>query len=157
MPEISFRRANAADIADLAALRQQQLQEEGAAADTDISQMLMNYFEENLSNGKYLSWLAVNREGGIIATSGISFYRLPPTYGNVTGYVGQIASMYTLKPYRRGRIAAKLLSKIVDEAVKRECFVIRVTASEQGKFLYKDFGFFERHNFLEYSAEKKRD
>ena len=149
MEEIIFRKATLDDIPYFVQLRQQQLQEEGAVVRQDISIALTEYFKENIQSGNFVSWLAIFNNN-IIATSGISFYTLPPHYGNVTGKVGQIASMYTLKSYRKKGIAKKLLGMVVDEAKNRECSVIRVTASDMGMFLYKSFGFCEKNNLLQY-------
>lgn len=148
MQNIEFRKATIEDVDTLARLRLQQLREEGATPDTDISHSLESYFKESLANGTFLSWLALYN-GEIIATSGIALNRLPPYYGNANGIVGQVVNMHTLKEFRRKGIASKLLNIVMEEAVKLGCTTFRVSASETGKFLYKSMGFSMKTNMLE--------
>jgi len=58
--------------------------------------------------------------------------------------------MFTDKDYRRKGIAKELLSRIVEDAKKYGCKMIQITASDMGVLLYKDFGFVENKNFLQY-------
>jgi len=152
MEGILFRKADVADIPRLVKLRVQQLQEEGAEPTIDLSTVLIEYFEKNIQNGSFVSWLAIY-EGSIIATSGMTFIQRPPYYGNPTGYVGILSGMYTLKPYRRKGIAKRLLGLIVDEAKAYGCGLVQITASDVGAYLYHDFGFQEYHKFLQYKIE----
>jgi len=85
MEGILFRKADIADIPRLVELRLQQLQEEGAGPTIDLSTVLTGYFEKNIQNGSFISWLAVY-EGNIIATSGMTIIQRPPYYGNLTGF-----------------------------------------------------------------------
>lgn len=149
MSEISYRKATIDDVEHLVRLREQQLQEEGAVPKDDISENLTEYFTENIANGSFVSWLAVCN-GEIIATSGIAFYRLPPHYGNVTGLIGHVVNMHTLKNHRKKGIAKYLLGKVIEEARMRGYRMIRVNSSSMGRFLYKSFGFYEKNNLLEY-------
>ena len=154
MEGIFFRKADIADIPRLVELRLQQLQEEGAEPTIDLSTVLTEYFEKNIQNGSFISWLA-SYEGAIIATSGMTIIQRPPYYGNPTGYVGILSGMYTLKPYRRKGIARQLLGLIVDEAKSHGCGLVQITASDVGVYLYHNFGFQEHHKFMQYKIEIK--
>ena len=73
----------------------------------------------------------------------------PPYFGNPSGKIGLLSSRYTVKEYRRQGIARQLLGKIVQEAKKKGCGAIQITASEMGALLYRDFGFQQNQNFFQ--------
>lgn len=149
MDKISFRKAIITDVPNLVRLRQQQLLEEGAVPTMDLGPALTDYFKTNISNGSYVSWLGISG-GEIIATSGMAFMQKPPYYGNETGYIGLLSSMYTVEGHRRKGIAKHLLGLVIQEAKEYGCKVVQLTASEVGTYLYRDFGFQERPRFMQY-------
>ena len=152
MDNIIFKKATLNDISEFIELRKNQLLEEGAVPTDDISIPLRKYFERTIADGSFVSWLAICN-GKIIATSGISFSQRPPYYSNISGYVGTLSCMYTLKEYRRKGIAKKLLGLVVNEAKKYGCGMVQITASNMGMLLYKDFGFEGNNNFMQYKIK----
>lgn len=149
MSTILFRRLGKEDIPEFVEMRKLQLLEEGAVPIADITRPLTDYFEKSLEDGSFVSWIAL-ADGKMIATSGMSFSQRPPYYGNPSGYVGTLSCMHTLAPYRQRGIATKLLTSVIDEAQKRHCGKVTITASNMGKLLYHSFGFKDRGNYLEY-------
>ncbi len=100
----------------------------------------LSYFKENIANDCFAAYLAI--EGGkIVATSGICFYMVPPTWDTKNGKVAYIMNMYTIEAYRRQGLAAKLLDKLVQEAREKACTKIMLTASDMGLSLYTKHGF----------------
>ena len=146
---IEYRRLTGADVEAFIALRVRQLREEGATEDIDLTPALRDYYARHLSDGSFVSWLALD-DGRIIATSGMSFVEKPPWFSCPTGRIGLLSSMYTDRAYRRQGIARRLLSKVIDEARARECGVVQITASDMGVLLYTDFGFVRNGNFMQY-------
>jgi len=144
---MDYRKADANDIQCLVRYRKQQLIDEGALPDTDIDNELSNYFISNISDGSLISWLAVDG-GEIVATSGICFYQLPPTYSNPTGRVAYVTNMYTLPKYRKQGIASHLLKLVVGEATKLGYKLIRLHASDDGKSIYSKMGFIDTDGFM---------
>lgn len=59
--------------------------------------------------------------------------------------------MFTSKEYRRQGIAKELLSRVVNEAREYGCGTVQITASDMGVLLYRDFGFVENGNFMQYT------
>ena len=131
------------------ALRIRQLREEGAKEDIDLTKALRDYYIRHLSDGTFVSWLALDK-GKIIATSGMSFVEKPPYFGCPTGRIGLLSSMFTEPTYRRQGIAKKLLSLVIEEARAYGCGVVQITASDMGVLLYTDFGFVKNGNFMQY-------
>lgn len=130
-------------------LRINQLREEGAKEDTDLSPALLDYYTRHMADGTFVSWLAVDGER-IVGTSGMSFVEKPPYFGCQSGEMGLLSSMYTDPEYRRHGIARELLSRVVGEARRYGCGTVQITASDMGVLLYTDFGFVKNGNFMQY-------
>lgn len=149
MKEITYRKIELTDIDRLVELRKIQLLDEGAEAITDITESLCDFYKRHLSDNTFISWVAIS-DNEIIATSGLTFTEKPPYYNNPTGKIGIVSSMYTVPTYRRKGIAKKLLGLIVNEAKEYGCGVLHITASDEGAYLYQDYGFERNANFFQY-------
>lgn len=84
MAVLTYRRLTPEDVPLFAEMRIRQLREEGATETLDLMPALLRYYNEHLTDGTFVSWLAVC-EGTIIGTSGMSFVEKPPYYCNPTG------------------------------------------------------------------------
>lgn len=142
-----FRKANMYDTGQLVELRKKQLIDEGGFREIDIDEELTNYFKANIENGNLIIWVA-NENNKIIATSGVCFYQLPPSFSNPTGKVAYITNIYTSNAYRKQGIATKMIGCIIEEIKKKECKVIGLHASSQGKTIYKKQGFSESSGYM---------
>ena len=138
---ITYRKLTKNDLDIFIKMRIHQLREEGAKDEIDLEPTLRDYYLRHLSDGTFISWLALDNDR-IIGTSGMSIVEKPPYFGCPSGKIGLLSSMFTDKAYRRKGIAKTLLSKVVDEA--------QITASDMGVLLYSDFGFEKNNNFMQY-------
>ncbi|EGC03240.1 GNAT family N-acetyltransferase [Ruminococcus albus] len=146
---ITYRKLKTEDLDIFIRMRIDQLREEGAEEDIDLVPALRDYYERHLTNDTFVSWLAMDGEK-MIGTSGMSIVEKPPYFGCPNGKIGLLSSMYTEPSYRRMGIAKTLLGKVVDEAKKRGCGTVQITASDMGVMLYTDFGFVKNNNFMQY-------
>ena len=146
---VSYRRLIKADLDTFIKMRINQLREEGATEDIDLAPSLMDYYLRHIADDTFISWLAVDGDR-IVGTSGISIVEKPPYFGCPSGRIALLSSMFTDKAYRRQGIARELLSRVVDEARKRGCGTVQITASDMGVMLYSDFGFEKNGNFMQY-------
>ena len=146
---VSYRRLIKADLDTFIKMRINQLREEGATEDIDLAPSLMDYYLRHIADDTFISWLAVDGDR-IVGTSGISIVEKPPYFGCPSGRIALLSSMFTDKAYRRQGIARELLSRVVDEARKRGCGTVQITASDMGVMLYSDFGFIKNDNFMQY-------
>ena len=96
-------------------MRINQLREEGANEDIDLSPALKDYYNRHMEDGTFVSWVALDNDK-IVGTSGMSFVEKPPYFGCPSGKMGLLSSMYTDKNYRRKGIAKELLTRVVNEA-----------------------------------------
>ncbi len=146
---ITYRRLEQRDLGTFIQMRIAQLREEGAEEDIDLAPALRDYYERHLSDGTFVSWLALDGER-IVGTSGMSFVEKPPYFACPSGRMGLLSSMFTAPEYRRKGIARELLTRVVDEARKYGCGTVQITASDMGVKLYTSFGFVKNQNFMQY-------
>ncbi|MBD5493058.1 MAG: GNAT family N-acetyltransferase [Lachnospiraceae bacterium] len=146
---IHYKKLTINELEQFIDIRIRQLREEGAKEDIDIKPALRDYYNRHLTDGTFVSWLALDGDK-IIGTSGMSFVEKPPYFGCPNGRIGLLSSMFTEKEYRRQGIAKELLSKVIKEAKEYGCGNVQITASDMGVLLYTDFGFKKNGNFMQY-------
>ena len=146
---IKYVKLSANELDTFIQMRIRQLREEGATEDIDLVPALQDYYNRHMSDGTFVSWLAIDG-GQIVGTSGISFVEKPPYFGCRSGKMGILSSMFTDPEYRRRGIAKELLSRVVEEARAYGCGTVQITASDMGVLLYTDFGFVKNGNFMQY-------
>ena len=146
---VIYRKLTPSDLDTFIRMRITQLREEGATEDIDLEPALKDYYNRHLSDGTFVSWLALDGEK-IIGTSGMSFVEKPPYFSCPTGRIGLLSSMYTDPDYRRMGIAKELLDRVVNEARKYGCGAVHITASDMGVKLYTAYGFVHNGNFMQY-------
>ena len=146
---IAYQKLTKKELDTFIQMRIRQLREEGATEDIDLVPELQDYYNRHMSDGTFVSWLAMDGDR-IVGTSGMSFVEKPPYFGCPSGKMGLLSSMFTDPEYRRKGIAKELLSRVVEEARAYGCGTVQITASDMGVLLYTDFGFVKNGNFMQY-------
>ncbi len=146
---LSYQKLTEEKVDRFIEMRINQLREEGATEDIDLVPALKDYYGRHMSDGTYVSWLAMDGDK-IVGTSGMSFVEKPPYFGCPSGRIGLLSSMFTDPGYRRMGIAKELLARVVEEARAYGCGTVQITASDMGVLLYTDFGFVKNGNFMQY-------
>lgn len=146
---ITYKKLTVNDLDVFIKMRINQLREEGTKEDIDLEPALKDYYLRHLSDGTFVSWLALDNDR-IIGTSGMSIVEKPPYFGCPSGKIGLLSSMFTDPSYRRKGIAKTLLSKVIDEAKTQGCGTVQITASNMGVLLYSDYGFEKNENFMQF-------
>ncbi|NPD89643.1 MAG: GNAT family N-acetyltransferase [Asgard group archaeon] len=141
---IEYRLASVKDIEILVDLRIKFLIE-AERINTDehsqeLKESLISFFQRNIPKGNYISWIAFEGEK-VVATSGVSFHEVPPTFGNISGKEAYIMNMYSLPEYRRHGIGTKLLNKLIEKIEETGIKKIRLHFTHIGKSLYEKVGF----------------
>ena len=145
---IAYQKLTKKELDTFIHMRIRQLREEGATEDIDLVPSLQDYYNRHMSDGTFVSWLAMDGNR-IVGTSGMSFVEKPPYFGCPSGKMGLLSSMFTDPEYRRKGIAKELLSRVVEEARAYGCGTVQITASDMGVLLYTDFGFVKNGNFMQ--------
>ena len=146
---ITYKKLTVNDLDVFIKMRINQLREEGAKEDINLEAALKDYYLRHLSDGTFISWLALDNDR-IIGTSGMSIVEKPPYFGCPSGKIGLLSNMFTDPSYRRKGIAKTLLSKVIDEAKTQGCGTVQITASNMGVLLYSDYGFEKNENFMQF-------
>jgi ribosomal protein S18 acetylase RimI-like enzyme len=143
---IQYRRADLNDVTDLVNLRIKflyEVEEIGKETSSDLlEKSLTKYFTIHLQNGEFIAWLAIE-DNLIVATSGVSFSTVPPSFGNVSGAEAYIMNMYTLPQARKKGIGTTLLGKLIEDITEKKIKKIRLLTTEIGKPMYIRAGFKE--------------
>jgi len=154
--QIVYKKLTDADVDTFISMRISQLTEEYTAEGkkvpegVDLESALKDYYHRHMSDGTFVSWIAVDGDR-IIGTSGMSFVEKPPYFGCPSGRLGLLSSMYTDPDYRRMGIAKELLHRVVEEARLYGCGAVHITASDMGVKLYTAYGFKHNGNFMQYT------
>ena len=147
--EIVYKKLTDAELDVFICMRIQQLREEGATEEIDLTPYLKEYYKKHMADGTFVSWIALDGDT-IIGTSGMSFVERPPIFGCPSGKTGILSSMFTNPDYRRKGIAKELLARVVKEAKEYGCGTVQITASDMGTKLYSAFGFKHNENYMYY-------
>lgn len=76
---IYYQKLTETELSTFIDMRIQQLREEGATEDIDLKPALFDYYRRHLTDGTFVSWLALDG-ATIIGTSGMSFVEKPPYF-----------------------------------------------------------------------------
>lgn len=147
LSEVAFRKAVTADAQQLIELRIKQLIDEGYTESRNIRPELNEYFETSLAGGSLICWVGTVRDN-IIATGGLCFYQLPPSFSKPSGKMAYLTNMYTDDNYRRNGIAASLVDQLLIEAKAHDLKVVLLHASSDGKGVYEKAGFVDAGGYM---------
>ena len=145
---IEYRQLTVDEIDTFAAMRINQLREEGATGDEDLTPALLDYYRRHLLDGSFAAYLALDG-ARIVGTGAVSIVEKPAWFGCPTGRIGLISSMWTDGTYRRQGIARRIMDLVKEEARARSCGTVWVTASDMGVPFYGRCGFVHNGNFMQ--------
>ena len=152
---IEYRKATISEIDTLVRIRIDFLRDADKIKNDEVIEILhknnRDYFAVSMADGSFISWVAVEN-GEIIATSGVTFYTLPPSPSNPAGKTAYISNMFTYPPYRKQGIASKLFDLSVQEAKANGITKILLDATAMGRHLYEKYGFLASENGMIYYA-----
>lgn len=132
---IEYKRLSEYELSTFIEMRINQLREEGAKEEIDLTSALSDYYRRHMTDGTFVSWLAFDGDK-IVGTSGMSFVEKPPYFGCPSGKIGLLSSMFTDQNYRRRGIAKELLTRVINEAREYGCGTVQITASDMGVLCY---------------------
>jgi GNAT superfamily N-acetyltransferase len=145
--KIVYRHVTVGDVSALADCRIRFLNELHSHQEDDetrvLRKSLLEYFTRAIPRNDFIGWVA-ERDGRIIATSGMVVWQVPGRYGGVeSGKLGYLLNFYTV-PEARGRgIATRLLNELIGEARSLGLKHLHLHASKNGINVYRRAGFVE--------------
>ena len=81
--DIEYRKLTADDLDVFIQMRINQLREEGAKEDIDLTPALRDYYHRHMSDGTFVSWLAIDGCGTVQITASDMGVKLYSAYGFV--------------------------------------------------------------------------
>ena len=156
---MTYRKATISDIELLAQTRAIFISEVKGITDDDRQRLYSackEYFDESMRNDSFVSFLAFDGET-LVGTSGICFYRVPPSIhdGKLNdGMRAYIQNMFTCPTYREQGIASHLFEMTIQEAKRRNCHTLTLNATAMGRPIYTKFGFTDTRDDMEYFLEE---
>ncbi len=115
---------------------------------SEVEKQSEDYYRKALAEGTHTAYLVFD-EDKFIGAGGISYYRVMPTWHNISGEKGYIMNMYTKPEYRRRGIAFETLKRLVEDAEKHGINAVSLEATDMGRPLYEKFGFKPMHSEME--------
>lgn len=153
---IEYRAAGINDISLLVSSRMELLRSaNGLSADADLSHVekeLLGYYKKTLATGEHYAIVAFD-DGIFVATGGICFYDILPTYHNPTGRKAYIINMFTKPEYRGRGIATEILDRLVKKSISNRVRFISLEATASGKSIYEKYGFVPMQNEMQLKNE----
>lgn len=114
----------------------------------DVETQSYDYYKKALPDGTHTAYLVFDGDR-FIGAGGVSYFRVMPTYHNVSGNKAYIMNMYTVPDYRRLGIANQILELLVADAKEKGVTAISLEATEMGRPLYEKFGFLKMNDEME--------
>lgn len=154
-----LKRATMKDMAALVQNRVEMLKEVyELAPEEDVSvltQTTVGFYKKHLADDSHIAYFAVDGNGEIAATGGITFFELMPTPEDIGGKRAFIMNMRTYANHRRQGLGTLILDALVNEAKQRGVTNIQIEASEMGAKLYSHYGF-EPMTYVMYLPKEKQ-
>ncbi len=147
--KIHYRKAELKDIQlliDSRIIFLKEIQKEySKSKEIQLRKELKLYFEKALKNKTYISWIAeYNKQA--IGFGAVAIRQQPGNFKYVSGRVGYVLNMFTLKGFRRLGICKTILELLIQECKKTNVDKLEMLATPEGETVYRQFGFIEPHD-----------
>lgn len=105
-----------------------------------LERELREYFKRHMQTDTLVCMVA-RQADAIMATAFLALAEKPPHSKNLTGKSATLLNVLTYKQYRRKGIATQIVRLLLKEAQTRGIPFVTLTATEEGRLLYKNLGF----------------
>jgi len=142
--EFTIREATPADVETIVAHRRGMFEAMGYAdaAVLDAMQSAADgWTRTRLASGEYRGWLAVGRDGRVVAGAGLHLREQCSKPRNLSGRVAYVMNVFTEPGHRRRGLARRLMQLVLDWCRQNGYAEITLHASDAGRTLYNSLGF----------------
>jgi ribosomal protein S18 acetylase RimI-like enzyme len=138
---IEIRTAKYDDIISIIDCRREFISEvTGCEMTCEVRETTTEYLKKHINSDSLICYLAIE-DNRIISTVILCMYNVIPKLNNITGKVGYIFNVYTLKEYRGRGLAKELMNKTVETAKSMGVKEIYLNGEEKAIPLYRRLGF----------------
>ena len=147
MEKIIYRLADLNDLEQLIELRvliQREVNDQiSTFIESEYQDRVRKYFEVNIPTENYMSAVATNTDGVLLAAAGVCFYQKPPSITGGTGLVGYVTNVYTREEYRKMGIGVELMRQLKQLGLDKKADKLPLGSTSEGLGIYKRVGFEE--------------
>ena len=147
-PPFTIRRADSADIPQLARHRAAMFRDMGSLAperEEELIRATADWLRAAVPRGEYLAWVAESGESpAVIGGAGVQLRPIMPRPGKPALELGPeaiVLNVYVERAWRRRGVADGLMRALLAELAERGIRRIVLHASEEGRRLYERMGF----------------
>jgi GNAT superfamily N-acetyltransferase len=140
----TVRLATVEDIPTILAQRRAMFHDMGVTDSAALEGMEVRFgpwVRHKMEQGEFLTWLAEDGRGNVVAGAGLWLQEWPPTPSNVVGRRGYVLNVYTHPDYRRRGLARRLMLTVEEWCREHAVPVLTLHASPDGQPLYESLGF----------------
>ena len=149
---MDYRRATIDDLNELVRTRIEVLRAANKLDESvdmsEVERQSRDYYTKALADGSHTAYIVYDGDT-FVGAGGVSYFRVMPTYHNLSGEKAYIMNMYTAPEYRRKGIAIKTLDLLVQDAKERGVKAISLEATDMGRPLYEKYGFVKMNDEME--------
>lgn len=139
--DLIIRKATIQDLDNIINNRMEFLTDiKGKEPSDDFREATRNYLYKHIQDDTLLCHIATHQEQ-IVSIVVTCFFQVLPKSLNITGKIGYVFNVYTIKEYRGQGLAKKLMQTMISEAKQLGIGELYLSATEAGKILYEKLGF----------------
>lgn len=121
----------------------------GQTADKRLLVANRQYYAQHIADGTHQAFVATF-DGEEAGCGAICLTDELPSPDNPTGRCAYLMNIYVREPYRKHGVAHHIVSRLIKEAIKRDCGKIYLETTADGKPVYKSLGFRDMPDMMKY-------
>ncbi len=118
-------------------------------ADKDLLSANRQYYEKHIADRSHIAFVA-ERDGEECGCGAVCFTEELPSPDNSSGRCAYLMNIYVRIGFRNQGIAHKIVSRLIDEAKRRDCGKIYLETTEEGRAVYQSLGFRDLPDIMKY-------
>lgn len=121
----------------------------GQVPDNRLLDANRHYYARHIADGSHLAYIAV-ADGEEAGCGAICLTEELPSPDNISGRCAYLMNIYVRDAFRNHGIAHHIVSRLIDEAVRRGCDKIYLETTAEGKPVYSSLGFKDMPDMMKY-------
>lgn len=151
---MTIKKTGANDIETLMQIRLEMLRVVNNLNDGEsFSDQLLECSREYFLNGDQTTVFAMDGDQ-IAGCATLSYITIMPTFDHPTGKRAHLMNVYTREAFRRRGVGKLMVQFLIDEAKSRGVTEISLDATQMGRPLYKNLGFGDNVDGMNFSIKK---
>lgn len=111
------------------------------------------FYRAHADDGSHLAFVA-EADGEDCGSGSICFADELPSPDNPTGHCAYLMNIYVREPFRTHGIGRAIVSRLIEEARKRDCGKIYLETTTEGRSLYRRLGFADMTDMMKLHDHK---